>query len=100
MTHPLLSFGSLSKLFPKNFPYAGEEVEYDSSCFQLKTKLQAFTTQVQSSQLNAIYGQCYAMFLRNYDMQSRHVEAMQGRETAVRLISMEATSLFDILTIV
>ena len=37
-----------------------KEVEYDSSCFQLKTKLQAFTTQLVTD-LNPIYGQCYAI---------------------------------------
>ena len=38
--------------------------------------------------------------MRNYDMQSRHIEAMQARETAVWLISVEAISLCDILKIV
>ena len=38
--------------------------------------------------------------MRNYDMQSWHIEAMQARETAVWLISVEAISLCDILKIV
>ena len=111
----------ISKYSFQNFPYYWvellyrdilivsfwKEVEYDSSCFQLKTKLQAFTTQLVTD-LNPIYGQCYAICYAQlwYAISARWGNASQREKQVCDSFRWKPSHclmswqlLFDILTI-